>query len=101
MHLVVTNIQRLKTGLCSTVGSVSICRYVSDCRSSGACSIPNPSHTLVEFDHEIISTANIHPLADSRFVVSKKLKCVHEVLGNCFVKLGMKKVWLGELMGRT
>ena len=40
-----------------------------------------PSHTFVEIDHEIISTA-IHPtLADSRrVVVNYNQKYVHEVL---------------------
>ena len=46
--------------------------------------IPAQSHTFVEIDHEIISTAILLPSADSRrAVVSYKLKCVHEVLVNC------------------
>ena len=43
--------------------------------------IPVWSHTFVEIDHEIISTAIFLPSADSRsFVVSYKRKYVHEVL---------------------
>ena len=44
--------------------------------------IPAQSHTFVKNDHEIISTANLLPSADSRrVVVSYKQKYVHEVLG--------------------
>ena len=46
------------------------------------------SHTFVEIDHEIISTAILLPSTDSRrVVVSYKLKYEHEVLVNCLVNL--------------
>ena len=49
--------------------------------------IPARSHTLVEIDHEIISTAILLPSADSiRDVVSYKWKFVHEVTVNRLVK---------------
>ena len=63
-----------------------------------ASSIPARSHTFIEMDHEIISTAILLPSADSRRVfVSDKRKYVQEVLVNRLVKLSRKKVWLGEL----
>ena len=63
-----------------------------------ASSILVRSHTFVEIDHEIISTAILLPSADSRrVVVSYKQKYVHEGLVNLLVKLPRKKVWLGEL----
>ena len=43
-------------------------------------SIPARSHTFVEINHEIISTAILLPSADSRRVVSYKRKYVHKVL---------------------
>ena len=50
-----------------------------------ASSIPARSHTFVEIDCEIISTAILLPSADSRrVVVSYKRKYVHKVLVNCF-----------------
>ena len=53
----------------SAVGNVSGCRYISDCRSRVASSrILDQSHTFVEIDHEIISTAILLPSADSRRV---------------------------------
>ena len=53
---------------------------------------PAPSHTFVEIDHEIISTAILLPSADSRrVVVSYKGNYVHEVLVNCSVKLAQAK----------
>ena len=53
-----------------------------------ASSILAQSHTLVEIDQEIISTAILLPSADSRrVVVSYKRKYVHKVLVNCLVKL--------------
>ena len=56
------------------------------------------SHTSVEIDHEIISTAILLPSADSRsVVVSYKRKYVHKVLVNRLVKLAQEKVWSGEL----
>ena len=61
-------------------------------------SIPAWSHTFVEIDHKIISTAILLPSADSRrVVVSYKQKYVHKVLVNCLVKLAQEKVWFGEL----
>ena len=50
------------------------------------------SHTFVEIDHEIISTVNFRPSADSRrVVVSCKQKYVHKELVNCLVKLVQEK----------
>ena len=50
------------------------------------------SHTFVEIDNEIISTAILLPSADSRrVVVSNKQKYVHKVLVNCYVKLAQEK----------
>ena len=61
-------------------------------------SIPAWSHTYMEIDHEIISTAILLPSADSRrVVVCYKQKYVHEVLVNRFIKLAQEKMWLGEL----
>ena len=64
-----------------------------------ANSILPRSHTFVEIDHEIISTAILLPsLNHSRWVVvSYKRKYVHKVLVNCLFKLAQEKVWLGEL----
>ena len=60
------------------------------------------SHTFMEIDHEIISTAILLASADSRrAVVSYKGKYVHEVLANCLVNLTQEKVWLGELTVST
>ena len=54
------------------------------------------SHTFVEIDHEIISTAVRRPSPVSRrVVVSYKRKYVHEVLVDRLVKLVQEKVWLG------
>ena len=55
-----------------------------------ASSIPALSHTLVEIDHEIISTVILHH--SRRVVVSYKRKYVHEVLVNCLFKLAQEKV---------
>ena len=53
-----------------------------------ASSIRAQSHTFVEIDHEIISTAILLSSSDSRrVVVSYKRKYVHKVLVNCLVKL--------------
>ena len=53
-----------------------------------ASSIPALSHTFMEIDHEIISTAILLTSADSRrVVVSYKRKYVHKVLVKCLVKL--------------
>ena len=44
------------------------------------------SHTFMEIEHELISTAILLPSADSRrVVVSCKRKYVHKVLVNCLV----------------
>ena len=64
-------------------------------------SIPAPSHTFMEIDHEIISMV-ILPLSlnhSRRVVVSYKQKYVHKVLvtGNCLFKLAPPKKRLGEL----
>ena len=54
--------------------------------------IPAHSHTFMETDHEIISTAILLPFADSRWVVvSYKGKYVAEVLVNALVKLAHEK----------
>ena len=57
--------------------------------------IPAGSHTFVEIDHEIISTAILLPSADS----FKKGSCqyVHELLVNRLFNPAQEKVWLGEL----
>ena len=62
------------------------------CLTAVASSISAWCITFVETDHEIISTAIILPSADSRrAVVSYKRKYVHNVLGNCLVKLAQEK----------
>ena len=67
---------------------MSVNRCESDCRSRGREFDPGWSHTFVEIDHEIISTAILLSSADSRgVVVSYKQKCVHKVLVNSLVKL--------------
>ena len=49
-------------------------------------------HTLVEIDHEMISTAILLPSTDSRrVVVSDKRKYEHELLVNRLVKLAQEK----------
>ena len=54
-------------------------------------SIPARTDTLVEIEHEIISTAILLPSADSRrAVVSYKRKHVHKILVNCLVKLAQE-----------
>ena len=56
-----------------------------------ASSIQTRSHTFVEIDHEIITTAILLPSTDSRrVVVSYKRKYVHEVLVNGLVKLAQE-----------
>ena len=57
--------------------------------------IPAGSHTFVEIDHEIISTAILLP--SRRVVVSYKRKYVHKLLVNRLFKPAQEKVWLGEL----
>ena len=63
------------------------------CKDPGVVSlIPAWSHTLIEIDHEIISTAILLPSSDSRRVfVSYKRKYVQEKLVNCLVKLNQEK----------
>ena len=57
-------------------------------------SIPAWSHTFVEIDCELISTAILLYSADSRrVVVNYKRNYVHKVLVNCLVKLAQEKVW--------
>ena len=56
-----------------------------------ACWIPAWSHTFMEIDHEVISTAILIPSADPRRVVSYKRKYVHKVLVDCLVKLNQEK----------
>ena len=63
--------------------------------------IPAQSHTFVEIDHEIISTAILLPSADSRRVFSYKRKHVHIVLVKSLVKPAQEKVWLSELVVST
>ena len=60
---------------------------------SGVASlIPPWSHTFVEIDCEIISTAILLPSADSRrVVVSYKRKYAHKVLVNLLDKLAQEK----------
>ena len=49
----------------SAVGNMSGYRCVSDCKPGVVSSIPARSHTLVEIDHEIISTVILLPSAES------------------------------------
>ena len=62
-------------------------------------SIPARSYTLVEIDHEIISTVILLPSAESFKMgcCQFKQKYLQEVLVNCLFKLVQEKVWLGEL----
>ena len=54
--------------------------------------IPALSHTFVEIDHEIITTAILLPSADSRrVVVSYEQQYVHKVLVNHLIKLAQEK----------
>ena len=56
-----------------------------------ASSIPAQSHTFMEIDHEIISTAILLPSADSRKVVVRhKWNYVHKVLVNRLVNLAQE-----------
>ena len=74
------------------VANVSDCRYVFYCRSRVASSILARSHTFMEIDHEIISTAILLPSADLRRVVVRyKRKYLHEVLVNRLFKLAQEK----------
>ena len=58
-----------------------------------ASSIPAPSHTFVEIDHEIISMVILLPSADpfKKVVVSYKRKYVHELLVNHLFKPTQEK----------
>ena len=68
--------------------------HITPDRISGVpSSFPVRSHTFVEIDHEIISTAFLPSAVSRRVVVSYKRKYVHEVLAS----LPRKKMWLGEL----
>ena len=62
-------------------------------------SIPAPSYTSLEIDHEIISKSfSSLPLIHSRrVVVSYKRKYVHELLVNRLFKPAHEKVWSSEL----
>ena len=64
-----------------------------------ASSIPVPSHTFVEIDHETISMVILPlPLIHSRrVIVSYKRKYVHKLLVNRLFKTAQEKVWLDEL----
>ena len=65
-------------------------------------SIPDRSHTFLEIDHGVISTAILLPSANSRrFVVSCKRQYLHKVLVNPLVKLAQEIVWLGEMTVST
>ena len=83
------------SGLMDCVGQL-VMRLTAD--PGVARLIPVWSHTFVEIDHEINSTAILLPSTDSRrVIVSYKQKNVHEELVNRLVKLAQEKVWLGEL----
>ena len=79
------------------IGQLITCLNTDTCLAANpgvASSIPAPSHTFVEIDHEIISTVILLPSSDfRRVVVSYKLKYVQEVLVNCLFKLAQEKVW--------
>ena len=83
----------------NATGQCSIVSYVSDTRLTTnpglASSIPTRSHTFVVIDHEILSTAILLPSAKG--CCQLQATVIHEVLVNRLVKLGKKKVWLGEL----
>ena len=61
--------------------------------------IPARSHTLVEIDHEIISTVILLPSAESfmKGCCQLQAKVCARLLVNCLFKLAQEKVWLGEL----
>ena len=67
-----------------------------------AISIPARSHTLVEIDHEIISTVILLPSADSfkKGCCQLQAKVCAQITGllvNRLLKPAQEKVWLGEL----
>ena len=83
---------------------MSDCRYVSDCKLRSREFDHGQSHTFVEIEHELISSAILLPSADSkRVVVSYKQKYVHEVLVNRLVKLAQEKsvVWCTDRPNMT
>ena len=60
--------------------------------------IPARSHTFMEIDHEIISTAILLPSAESFKKSCCQLQvCARSTALNCSFKLTQEKVWLGEL----
>ena len=75
----------------SCVAHLVMCLTADKCLTADpgvTSSIATWSHTFMEIDHEIISTAIHLPSADSRrVVVSYKRKYVHQVLVNRLVKL--------------
>ena len=92
----------LYTCICQLPGGATKWETCLTADTGVASSIPALSHTFMEIDHEIVSTAILLPSADSRKVVSYKGKYVHEVLVNGLVKLAQEtKVWLGELIVLT
>ena len=78
------------------------------CLTADTCQTADPGatssmlfYTVVEIDHEIISTVVLLPFADSRrAVVSYKRKYVHGVQVNCLVKLTHVQVlyWLARTL---
>ena len=76
------------------LSAVLICLTADTCLTADpgvASLIPARSNPFTEINHEIISTANCLPSADSRrVVVSYKRKYVHQLLINCLVKLAQE-----------
>ena len=64
--------------------------------------IPARYHTIVEIDHEIISTVILLPSADSfkKGCCHLQAKVLHKLLVNRLFKPAQKKVWLVELTVR-
>ena len=81
------------TGPRSAVGNVSGYRCKADCRSRGREFDPGPVPTLVEIDHEIISTVILLPSAESFMKVCCQLqaKVCARLLVNCLFKLAQEK----------
>ena len=80
-----------KTNVPGHVAQLVTCLTTDTCLTADlavASSIPAWSHTFVEIDHELISTAILLLSADSRRVV---VKYVHEVLVNRFVKVAQEE----------
>ena len=86
----------------SLIAQSVICLTADTCLSADlgiASSILPLSHTFLEIDHEIMSTAILLPSADSRrVVITYKGKNVQEALVNRLVKLIQEKLWLSELI---